>query len=183
MSCLLLAAKCKFARTALETLARAEDTATPARRLADFGVSLLSASLYSGRRIKRRSLPQVLEQLARSLGPAMEHQDISKIDMPDALELYVRVVNEQSIRKRRSLISWLLELDLYIRARVKERQPIPKSKLPWPPDNASDVDVNLATHEEYFELLRRIDRLWDVRDNFGVDCAAMKSGVYVLVEF
>jgi integrase len=85
--------------------------------------------------------------------------------MPGVLEIYVQAVNEQPVQKRRNLISWLLEFDLYLRACVQEREPVPKAKLPWPPDAPSEVEIGLATHEEYSELLRRIDRLWDVRDS------------------
>jgi integrase len=165
MGDLLSAAKSKSTRPTLEAFANAENTAVLARRLAGFGVSLLSTSLYSGKHLKRRDLPKVLGLLATCLGQSLADQDIAEIDMPGVLEIYVRVINEQPMQKRRSLISWLLEFDLYLRACVKEREPIPKAKLPWPPDAPSEVDIGLATHEEYSELLRRIDRLWDVRDS------------------
>ena len=162
---LLSAADSRSTRTALEAIANVEGTAVLAQRLAGFGISLLASSLYSGKRLKRCDLPKVLRLLAECLGPALAHQDIAEIEMTGVLEIYVRVVNEQPMHKRRGLISWLLEFDLYLRACVRERQPVPKSQMPWPSDAPSEVDIGLATHEEYFELLRRIDRFWDVRDS------------------
>ncbi len=153
------------ARKLLEEFSRAKRRDPLARRLADFGVSLLSSSLYSGKTLRLRDLPEVLERLAISLGPFSTGKDIAKIGASDALDLYTRAIKAQPVRSRRNLIKWILEFDLFLRARVKRRDSVPKSKLPWPPPDISAVDVNLATHEEYSELLRRIDRLWDVRDS------------------
>ena len=136
-----------------------------ARRLAGFGLSLLSSTLYSGKRLRVRDLPKALECLAIALSTPFAGRDAAKIGAREALDLYVAAIKARPERLRGSLIKWILEFDLYIRACVRAREPIAKSKIPWPPPEIPSVDVNLATHEEYAELLRRIDDFWDVRDS------------------
>jgi len=161
---LLLAAKSKPAHSALGKFVKTQKTGSLGHRLASFGISLLSARLYSGKSIKARQLPTVLEQLATSLAPQIGNKDIAEMDMSSFKNAVVLAILKQPIRERRSLIGWVLELDLYLRACIRKREPIPKSELPWPPDGISTVDVNLVTHEEFTELLRRIGSFWDARD-------------------
>jgi integrase len=136
----------------------------PAALLAGFGISLLSSTLYSGEKVAQGELAGVLNLLSESLAADMETQDIADIKTEDALEIYVRAINQQPIGLRRQFIKWILSLDLYIRARVKLRDPIPLSKLPWPPEGGS-FEVGFVTHEEFREILSRIEQFWDARDS------------------
>lgn len=136
----------------------------PAALLARFGISLLSSTLYSGEKVAQHDLARALKLLSESLAADMEAHDLAGIKMEDALDIYVRAINRHPTRLRREVIKWVLSLDLYIRACIKPRDPIPLSKLPWPPEGGN-FEVGFVTHEEFREILSRIEQFWDARDS------------------
>jgi integrase len=158
---LLALAQSKSPQSGLAEFAIGTDTVPFSRRLAGFGVSLLSSTSSSGKRVKNRDLPTVLKVLAESLGPLIKDREISEFDTPTALKLYVQAIRAQPVRLRRNLIKWIREFDLYLRVRINNREPLPLSQLPWPPDYTSEVDTNLITHEEYATILRQVNCQWD----------------------
>jgi integrase len=162
---LLDAARVTSPQKALDNLASDPGAISLTRRLADFGISLLSTVLPSGKHIGRRELPNVLQNLAKSLGPLIKDRDIADYDTQEVLDLYCNAILAQPIRMRSALIPWIAEFDFYLCVRVKRRAPVSKSELPWPTDSKSEVDTDLATHEEFAAILERIDRLWDVKDS------------------
>jgi integrase len=158
-----------------KSLAKIAGRGEPVALLAGFGISLLSSTQYSGGRATRTEIACVLEFVGMSLGAEMEAQDIAQIETEEALEIYVRAIEQQPIGERRRLIKWVLELDLYIRARVKSRDPIPLSRLPWPPEDGS-FETGFVTHEEFEEILLRIDEFWN-----GKDSARRRKMIHLIV--
>jgi integrase len=162
---LLEAARAKSPKKALDSLASDPGAISLTRRLAEFGISLLSTVLSSGKHVGCRDLPNVLQNLAKSLGPLIEDRDIADYDTQEALNLYRNAIHAQPTRKRSDLIQWIVEFDFYLCVRVEPRAPVSKSELPWPTESESGVDANLATHEEFVTILEWVDRLWDIRDS------------------
>lgn len=155
------AAAVKAPRRSLEEVVKAGG---PQALLAGFGISLISSPTYTGERVRHCDLPGILKMVGESLADDMEKQDLGSISSDEALKIYVRAIERRSVSQRLLLIKWLLELDLFIRTNIKLRDPIPLAKLPWPPDDSA-LDPEFITHEEYLEILRRIDECWDASDS------------------
>jgi integrase len=140
------------------------DGGGPEALLASFGISLLSSTSYTGKRMTKDDVARALKILGDSLAANMEEKDIAAIDSDAALEIYIRAIERRPVSQRLLLIKWILEFDLFIRVRLKTRDSIPLSKLPWPPEDGA-LDPGFVTHEEYKDILCRIDECWDVIDS------------------
>jgi integrase len=153
-------------RGALTALANTRNAEPLARILAEFGVSLLATGSSSGERVKRRALPEVLESLAKSMGPFVNEDDVAQLDEQATLELYRNAISSEPIRKRLSLVRWIREFEFYLGVTCEKRKPVRKAAMPWVTEPQSEVDADLAaTHEEHQTILNHIDRDWDAKDS------------------
>lgn len=151
------------AETELRKL-RGESTELLTRTFATFALWLLSVTAPSGSNYTTKAATEMNGVLGRYLGPFLESINPTGTDAETMNEFYWQAMEAtgpmtSNRTLKGDLSRALLQFDRFLSVHRQEN-PIARPKFPWFPTGLADVDANPVSHEQYKEILDRIEREW-----------------------